>query len=89
MRRQRHAKLGDFKPLADFDWSWPTKIDRDGIEDLFTLDFIAEAPNVVLIGGNGLGKTTIADNLAHKAANARRSLEEGQVRLVRGVFRLR
>ena len=67
LRRRRHAKLGDFKPLADFDWTWPTKIDRDGIEDLFRLDFIAEAANVVLIGGNGLGKTTIADNLADKA----------------------
>ena len=28
------------------------------------------------------------DNLAQKAANARRSLQEGQVRLVRGVFRV-
>ncbi len=27
------------------------------------------------------------DNLAQKAANARRSLQEGQIRLVRGVFR--
>jgi SAM-dependent methyltransferase len=27
------------------------------------------------------------DNLAQKAANARRSLEEGQIRLIRGVFR--
>lgn len=29
------------------------------------------------------------DNLAQKAANARRSLEEGQIRLVRGVFRVK
>jgi sarcosine/dimethylglycine N-methyltransferase len=29
------------------------------------------------------------DNLAQKAANARRSLQEGQIRLVRGVFRVR
>jgi ubiquinone/menaquinone biosynthesis C-methylase UbiE len=29
------------------------------------------------------------DNLAQKAGNARRSLEEGQIRLVRGVFRVR
>jgi hypothetical protein len=27
------------------------------------------------------------DNLAQKAGNARRSLQEGQVRLVRGLFR--
>jgi len=34
-----------------------------------------------------LGLAVFVDNLAQKAANARRSLEEGQVRLVRGVFR--
>jgi hypothetical protein len=28
------------------------------------------------------------DNLALKAGNARRSLQEGQIRLVRGVFRV-
>jgi hypothetical protein len=28
------------------------------------------------------------DNLAQKAGNARRSLQEGQIRLVRGVFRV-
>ena len=35
-----------------------------------------------------LGLGVFVDNLAQKAANARRSLEEGQVRLVRGVFRV-
>ena len=35
-----------------------------------------------------LGLAVFVDNLAQKAANARRSLEEGQVRLVRGVFRV-
>jgi len=34
-----------------------------------------------------LGLGVFVDNLAQKAGNARRSLEEGQVRLVRGVFR--
>jgi len=34
------------------------------------------------------GLAVYVDNLALKAANARRSLEEGQVRLVRGVFRV-
>jgi sarcosine/dimethylglycine N-methyltransferase len=33
-----------------------------------------------------LGLAVFVDNLAEKARNARRSLEEGQVRLVRGVF---
>ena len=35
-----------------------------------------------------LGLSVFVENLGQKAANARRSLEEGQVRLVRGVFRL-
>jgi ubiquinone/menaquinone biosynthesis C-methylase UbiE len=35
-----------------------------------------------------LGLGVFVDNLAQKAANARRSLEEDQVRLVRGVFRV-
>src|SRR5215475_14849561 len=26
------ARIGRFKPIADFDWNWPTKIDRDLIE---------------------------------------------------------
>jgi hypothetical protein len=34
-----------------------------------------------------LGLAVFVDNLAQKAGNARRSLEEGRVRLVRGVFR--
>ena len=34
-----------------------------------------------------LGLSVFVDNLAQKAGNARRSLEDGQVRLVRGVFR--
>jgi len=34
-----------------------------------------------------LGLSVFVENLGQKAANARRSLEEGQVRLVRGVFR--
>jgi SAM-dependent methyltransferase len=36
-----------------------------------------------------LSLAVFVDNLGQKAANARRSLEEGQVRLVRGVFRVK
>ena len=66
-RRLDNARLGAFKPIADFDWSWPTKCDRAGIEELFSLAFLAEATNVVLIGPNGLGKTMLLKNLAHQA----------------------
>jgi len=69
-RRLRRARLGAFKPIADFDWSWPTKIDRTQIEDLFALDWLQSATNIVLVGSNGLGKTLIARNLAHQAVLA-------------------
>jgi DNA replication protein DnaC len=53
--------------MADFDWQWPTKIDRDAVEELFRLEFLAEAANVILAGPNGVGQTMIAKNLAHHA----------------------
>ena len=66
-RRLDHARLGAFKPIADFDWSWPTKCERSLLEELFSLAFIEEAANVVLVGPNGLGKTMLLKNLAHQA----------------------
>ena len=66
-RRLRFARLGAFKPLCDFDWQWPKKIDRAAVEELSSLEFLTETANVVLIGPNSTGKTTIAKNLAHLA----------------------
>lgn len=66
-RRMRNAKIGRFKALADFDWEWPEQIDRGQIEDLLTMEFIEETANVVLVGPNGVGKTTVAQNLTHQA----------------------
>lgn len=66
-RRLDQARLGRFKPIADFDWTWPTKCDRGLIEELFSLAFIEEAANVVFFGSNGLGKTMLFKNLAHQA----------------------
>jgi len=65
--RLQRAKIGAFKPVADFDWSWPRKVDREQIEDLFRFEFLSEAANVVFVGSNGLGKTMFAQNLAHQA----------------------
>jgi DNA replication protein DnaC len=73
-RRLCNARIGPFKPLADFDWSWPTKVDREAIRDLFRFEFLGEAGNVILIGPNGVGKTTIAKNLAHEALIARHTV---------------
>lgn len=66
-RLLRQARLGRFKPIADFDWSWPKKLDRHLIERSLTLDFITEGRNLILLGANGLGKTMIAKNIAYTA----------------------
>ena len=66
-RRLKNARIGAFKPMADFDWEWPEAIDRQLIDELFTFGFVEEAANVVLLGSNGLGKSMIAKNLAHQA----------------------
>lgn len=66
-RRLDNARLGPFKPLADFDWHWPKRIERALIDELLTLAFLDDATNVVLLGPNGIGKTLLAKNLTHRA----------------------
>ena len=73
-RRLRMSGIKSFKPIADFDWSWPTKIERDTIERTLTLDFLSEARNLILVGRNGLGKTMIAQNICHTAVLAGHSV---------------
>jgi DNA replication protein DnaC len=66
-RRLSYAHIGRFKPLADFDWSWPQHCDQRLIAELMTLGFLETATNVILVGASGLGKTMIAQNIAHQA----------------------
>lgn len=66
-RRLKDAKIGRFKPICDFDWSWPKRCDRAAIEALMGLDFLKEAANAVIVGPNGVGKSTLARNIAHHA----------------------
>lgn len=73
-RRLQRAKLGRFKPIADFDWHWPKKIDREAIERALTLEFINDARNLILLGSNGLGKTMISKNIACAAVHAGHSV---------------
>jgi DNA replication protein DnaC len=66
-RRLTQARIGRFKPLADYDWQWPQRCDRHAVEALMGLDFLKDAGNAVLVGPNGVGKSTIARNIAHQA----------------------
>jgi len=66
-RRLRDSRIGTFKSITDFDWNWPRSIDRQAIEELFSLSFMDDGINAILVGPNGIGKTMILQNLAHHA----------------------
>jgi len=73
-RRLARSRLGRFKPMADFDWAWPKRIDRDAVEAALHLDFLSDARNVVLVAPQGLGKTMIAQNIGYQAVLAGHSV---------------
>lgn len=66
-RRIRMARFPVVKTLDQFDWSWPKKINKPQIQNLFRLKFIENQTNVVFIGGVGLGKTHLASALGYQA----------------------
>jgi DNA replication protein DnaC len=66
-RRIKNARFPVLKTLDDFQWSWPKKINRPQIQNLFRLAFIPSNTNVVFISTVGLGKTHISIALGHAA----------------------
>ncbi len=66
-RRIKGAKIGRFKTLVDFDWGWPKRCDQRLVQQWMSLEFLSEASNLILVGPNGVGKTTLAKNIAHHA----------------------
>lgn len=66
-RRIGLARLPVLKTLDQFQWSWPTKINRPQIQNLFRLRFIEEKGNVIFIAHVGLGKSHLSIALAHAA----------------------
>jgi len=63
-RRIRLARFPVRKTLEQFDWSWPRKINRLQVENLFRLHFLQDNANVIFVGGVGLGKSHLATALA-------------------------
>lgn len=63
-RRLRNAKIPGRPTLEKFDFQWPSHINADQVRHLFSLQFMRQAANVVLIGTVGLGKTHLAAALA-------------------------
>src|ERR1700683_5504035 len=63
-RRIKNARFPVLKSLDDFQWNWPKKINRQQIQNLFRLAFIATQNNFVLIGNVDLRHTHLSTLLA-------------------------
>lgn len=66
-RRIKAARFPVIKTLEQFDWSWPKKINRPQVQNLFRLPFIEKKQNVIFLGGVGLGKSHLAIAIAYQA----------------------
>jgi DNA replication protein DnaC len=66
-RRIRQARFPVIKTLEPFQWTWPRKINRLQVQNLFRLKFIEDKANVIFLGGVGLGKTHLATALGYAA----------------------
>ena len=70
-RRVRVARFPLFKTLDQFQWSWPKKINRPQIQNLFHLNFIEQKANVLFLSGTpGLGKTHLSIALGRAACSS-------------------
>lgn len=69
-RRIRNARIPVTKTLDQFSWSWPKKINRMAIQNLFRLQFVEDKANVIFLGTVGLGKTHLASALGYTACLA-------------------
>ena len=66
-RRMKIASLDPFQSLEAFDWEAKITVDRDVLKELFSLEFIDRHENVMFCGPVGVGKTFLANALAHSA----------------------
>ena len=62
-RKLSQARFPILKTIEDFNWTWPTKLNRAEVQNLFRLNFIKQKENVIFLGGVGLGKTHLATAL--------------------------
>ena len=65
--RIKSARFPILKTLEQFNWTWPKKINRLAVQNLFRLEFLAHKANVVFLGNVGVGKTHLATALGYAA----------------------
>lgn len=74
IRRIKSARFPVVKTIDQFSWSWPKKINRMAVQNLFRLQFLEDHANIILLGTVGLGKTHLATALGYTACLAGKSV---------------
>lgn len=66
-RRLKSSAVDIEQTFERFDWDAATTVDRDKLKELLNLEFIGHKENIIICGPVGVGKTFIANALAHSA----------------------
>lgn len=66
-RRFKHSRLDERLTLQDFDWRFNPKLPRQACFELYTLKFITEGANALIVGKPGTGKSHVAKAVAYQA----------------------
>lgn len=66
-RRLASASVALDQTFERFDWDAAITVDRDKLRELFSFEFIGRQENILICGPVGVGKTFIANALAHSA----------------------
>ena len=73
-RRIQQARFPIIKTLEQFDFTWPGKLNRAQVQDLFRFRFVEDKANVIFVGGVGLGKSHLSIALGYAACLAGHSV---------------
>ncbi|MBU3160643.1 IS21-like element helper ATPase IstB [Clostridium frigoris] len=74
IRNIKNAHFDSQKTIEEFDFNFPTNINKTEVIDLLTLSFMDKKENIVFIGPPGLGKSHLSTSIGMKACEKGKSV---------------